>query len=112
MLHVIDITSHDVDEKIKVVEKVLSDLNAIDIPRINVFNKIDLLDAQPVNNNRVIFVSAKNETGLNTLKEAIENALTSKHYYTSSALIDTGKIGGSCEGVYIYKDFKIQDFIL
>jgi GTP-binding protein HflX len=79
LLHVIDITSSDVDEKIRVVEKVLSDLNAIDIPRLDVFNKIDLIDTQPVaNNKRTIFVSAKNGIGLDALKEAIERELASK----------------------------------
>ncbi|MDN5277611.1 MAG: GTPase [Clostridiales bacterium] len=79
LLHVIDITSRDVDEKIQVVEKVLSDLNAIDIPRLDVFNKIDLIDTQPVaNNKRTIFVSAKNGIGLDALKEAIERELASK----------------------------------
>lgn len=42
LLHVIDVTSPDMEEKIKVVEKVLSDLDVINTPRINVFNKIDL----------------------------------------------------------------------
>ncbi|MFO7154603.1 MAG: GTPase HflX [Caldicoprobacter oshimai] len=79
LLHVIDITSSDVDEKIQVVERILSDLNAIDIPRLDVFNKIDLIDTQPVaNNKRTIFVSAKKGIGLDALKEAIENELAVK----------------------------------
>jgi len=75
LLHVIDVTSPDMDEKIKVVEKVLSDLGAIETPRINVYNKIDLLEIVPSGNNRDIYISAKNKIGLDRLLEAIEREL-------------------------------------
>lgn len=79
LLHVIDITSPDMDEKIRVVEKVLSELDAIDIPRLDVFNKIDLVETGSiVNNKRAIYVSAKTGIGLEALKEAIERQLTAK----------------------------------
>jgi len=80
LLHVIDITSPDMDEKIRVVEKVLSELDAIDIPRLDVFNKIDLVETGSiVNNKRAIYVSAKTGIGLEALKEAIERQLTVEH---------------------------------
>lgn len=45
LIHVIDAKSIEaIDEKIEAVEKVLDDLGASEIPRILVFNKIDLLD--------------------------------------------------------------------
>ncbi|NNG68133.1 GTPase HflX [Caldanaerobacter subterraneus] len=75
LLHVIDVTSPDMEEKIKVVEKVLSDLGAIETPRINVYNKIDLLEIVPSGNNRDIYISAKNKIGLDRLLEAIEKEL-------------------------------------
>lgn len=75
LLHVIDVTSPDMEEKIKVVEKVLSDLGAIETPRINVYNKIDLLEIVPSGNNRDIYISAKNKIGLDRLLEAIEREL-------------------------------------
>lgn len=78
LLHVIDVTSPDMDEKIKVVEKVLSDLGAIETPRINVYNKIDLLEIVPSGNNRDIYISAKNKIGLDRLLEAIERELFKK----------------------------------
>lgn len=79
LLHVIDITSPDIDEKIRVVEKVLSELDAIDIPRIDVFNKIDLIeDSSIVNNKQGIFISAKAGIGLDALKEAVERELAVK----------------------------------
>lgn len=76
LVHVIDITSSDIDDKIRVVEKVLSELNAIDIPRLNVFNKIDLIDiSSMINNKHGIFISAKTGIGLDALKGAIEREL-------------------------------------
>lgn len=75
LLHVIDVTSPDMEEKIKVVEKVLSDLGAIETTRINVYNKIDLLEIVPSGNNRDIYISAKNKIGLDRLLEAIEREL-------------------------------------
>lgn len=72
LLHVIDVTSPDMEEKIKVVEKVLSDLDVINTPRINVFNKIDLLDVVPKGNEKEIYISAKNKIGLDKLLQAIE----------------------------------------
>ena len=43
MLHVIDINSHNADRQYSTVEDILKDMNIENIPRISVFNKIDLL---------------------------------------------------------------------
>ncbi|EGD52179.1 GTP-binding proten HflX [Thermoanaerobacter ethanolicus JW 200] len=75
LLHVIDVTSPDMEEKIKVVEKVLSDLGAINTPKINVFNKIDLLEVVPKGNEREVYISAKNKIGFDKLLQAIEREI-------------------------------------
>ncbi|MBE3592442.1 MAG: GTPase HflX [Thermoanaerobacter sp.] len=75
LLHVIDVTSPDMEEKIKVVEKVLSDLGAINTPKINVFNKIDLLEVVPKGNGREVYISAKNKIGFDKLLQAIEREI-------------------------------------
>ena len=41
LLHVVDISHHDFEEQIKVVEKTLADLGCADKPSMIVFNKID-----------------------------------------------------------------------
>ncbi|HKQ47313.1 MAG TPA: GTPase HflX [Phycisphaerae bacterium] len=41
ILHVVDAASHDASAQIRAVEQVLAELGCQDIPRINVFNKID-----------------------------------------------------------------------
>ncbi|EGD50014.1 HSR1-related GTP-binding protein, partial [Thermoanaerobacter ethanolicus JW 200] len=75
LLHVIDVTSPDMEEKIKVVEKVLSDLGAINTPKINVFNKIDLLEVVPKGNEREVYISDKNKIGFDKLLQAIEREI-------------------------------------
>ncbi len=75
LLHVIDVTLADMEEKIKVVEKVLLDLGVMGTPIINVFNKIDLLDVVPKGNERNIYISAKNKIGLDKLLEVIEEEI-------------------------------------
>jgi len=75
LLHIIDVTSPDMEEKIKVVEKVLSDLGATNTPKINVFNKIDLLEVVPKGNEREVYISAKNKIGFDKLLQAIEREI-------------------------------------
>jgi GTP-binding protein HflX len=77
LLHVIDVTSPDMEEKISVVEKVLTDLGAVNTPKINVYNKIDLMDIAPIANGRGIYISARNKIGLDSLMLEIERAVFS-----------------------------------
>jgi GTP-binding protein HflX len=43
LLHVIDASQHEIEERMKTVEQVLEDLGALGKPRIPVFNKVDLV---------------------------------------------------------------------
>jgi GTP-binding protein HflX len=74
LLHVIDAFSKDMMEKIKVVEKVLQDLDVIQKPTINVYNKADLLEYVPNNKENNIYISAKNRWGFEDLLMAIDKA--------------------------------------
>ena len=48
LLHVVDAASHRRSEQIAEVEQVLDQIGALDVPRLEVFNKIDLLaDVEP-----------------------------------------------------------------
>jgi len=77
LLHVVDASSPQRDEQIAEVDKVLADIGAADIPRILVYNKIDLVGLEP----RVeldahgticrVFVSAQTRSGLDGLRSAI-----------------------------------------
>ena len=47
LLHVIDASDDARDERIRDVEAVLEEIGAADVPRLEVYNKIDLMDRQP-----------------------------------------------------------------
>jgi GTP-binding protein HflX len=82
LLHVIDSQDPLRLERIKQVEDVLQEIGALAVPRIEVYNKIDLLpeakshvewDGEGIA--RRVFVSAVTGTGLDLLKEAIVQRL-------------------------------------
>lgn len=80
LLHVVDASSHQRDEQIAEVRKVLTDIGANEIPTILVYNKIDETGYEP----RVerdehgtiarVFVSALRRAGLDGLRGAIVKA--------------------------------------
>ena len=104
ILHVIDISSDHHDTQMRVVEEVLSELNAGGVPRIDVFNKCDTLDEFPTQrteggDRRRVFISAKEKTGLDTLLSAVEELVNSR-----KTLIDTVIPYSKYEAVsFIYK---------
>ena len=81
LLHVIDASHPDRDSTIAEVEQVLKSIGAGDIPAIQVFNKIDLMDIDP----RIerddqgkpirIFLSSKSKSGGEELLQAIGECL-------------------------------------
>lgn len=80
ILHVIDVSSDYHDTQMRVVEDVLADLGAGSAPRIDVFNKCDLLDGFPKagetgSGRRRLFISAREKIGLDGLLDAIEEML-------------------------------------
>ena len=81
LLHVIDASHPDRDSTIEEVEHVLASIGAGDIPTIQVFNKIDLMEIDPrIERNDQgkpvrIFLSSKNKTGGEELLQAIGECL-------------------------------------
>ena len=85
ILHVIDISSDYHDTQMSVVEDVLSDLNAGSVPRIDVFNKCDLLEEFPPQQEsggerRRVFISAAKGDGIPTLLDTLEELLNSRKH--------------------------------
>lgn len=81
IIHVVDLSCPFHDKQMKVVDDVLSSLNAIDIPQITVYNKIDLLtdsEAIPCCRDDVISISAKKRDNMAQLLELIEKKLNSE----------------------------------
>jgi len=82
LLHVRDASSTYGEEQKGQVEKVLGELNALSKPRIEVLNKIDLLDAHQREGiasraGQDVLVSARSGEGIDALLEAIDEALYS-----------------------------------
>lgn len=82
LLHVIDVSDKHVHEKIVEVEDVLKKIDADKIPKIYVFNKMDLVKRKPAKITRKeyaeftpMFVSAHSGIGLDELKAEIAKRL-------------------------------------
>lgn len=82
LLHVIDAQDESRELRIEQVERVLQEIGALNVKRIEVYNKIDLLPNVAPHAERDetgtisrVFVSAATGAGLTLLKEAIENHL-------------------------------------
>ena len=65
LLHVIDISQQEIEKKIKVVNNVLSDINADHKKTVNIFNKSDLVSREKINKIQTLFpdsmvISAQN----------------------------------------------------
>ena len=79
LLHIRDAASESFREQKEQVERVLGELNALQIPRIEVLNKADLLDPEQVEAGAsagAVYVSAHTGFGLERLLLAIDEALT------------------------------------
>ncbi|AEH23458.1 GTP-binding proten HflX [Thermodesulfobacterium geofontis OPF15] len=86
LLHIVDISHPDFENHIKAVEQILEEMDLLHIPKILVFNKIDLLENKEnfsplwlknlVSKYNAIPISAKKGINLDLLIEAIENWLT------------------------------------
>lgn len=81
ILNVTDISDKDFQFKMDVTDRLLKEIGADDIPRINLFNKTDLIDApekivtdSPYES---VFISAKYRTGIDKLRNIIEEKLFS-----------------------------------
>ncbi len=83
ILHIIDASSSYHETQMRVVDEVLTELGSGSTPRIDVFNKCDLLPEYPTLNDRHegrVFISAKDGTGVGSLLEMVEKQLnTSRH---------------------------------
>lgn len=75
LLHVVDITNPEYKEQISVVNNVLKELGAQNIPTILVYNKIDNMKGPFELPKDVVCISAKQNIGIETLKQKIMEKL-------------------------------------
>ena len=88
ILHVIDASSLDCEAQIESVNQVLEEIGAADIALLKVYNKIDRLDADKLDDLKAehpdaMFISAAKEIGLEDLLEKITSIASSvdEHLY-------------------------------
>lgn len=99
LLHVIDISAADIDEKITTVNGVLDDIGAADISRLLLFNKVDLADSPGLRRNMLAryvgchFVSAKTGEGIDSLFGRLESIAESLYASLSARLPQTNQQG-------------------
>lgn len=75
ILHVVDASSPYYDSQMAVVEDVIAGLGAAETPRINVYNKLDKLAAQPAAKGEAAFISAAKGEGIEALLSRAEHTL-------------------------------------
>jgi GTP-binding protein HflX len=100
LLHVVDASSDSAPQMIANVNAILGDIEANDIPQLQVMNKIDLLkqfhpriDYDEKNNPKRVWISSEKNLGLDLLKQAITELLTKRVVHCRVSLQpDQGKL--------------------
>lgn len=76
LLHVIDYSSPFYKEQMKITLETLQEIGVEEIPMLDVYNKIDMVDFEnPNNNGERVWISAKTNQGIDTLLEKIKERL-------------------------------------
>lgn len=85
LLHVVDVSHPSFEDHMEVVLQTLKELNAADKEIITVYNKIDKLDTEDLNEKNTetktgdVFISAFNKINIEALKNAVFNKVQSRH---------------------------------
>ncbi len=75
ILHVLDASEPDVQERMKITQELLNDLGCAEIPQVHVLNKADLVDIPKQSDLETVWFSAKHGDGLDALLKAIMHGL-------------------------------------
>lgn len=75
ILHVLDASEPDAEERMKITQELLNDLGCAEIPQIHVLNKADLVDVPKQSDFETVWISAKNGEGLDALLKAMVHSL-------------------------------------
>lgn len=92
LLHVIDAGRDDIELNIENVERVLAEVSADELPRILLFNKIDLIDEDKLeflrrNYPKAVFISAVKKDNLDGLKATVKRLLLSPDDLPTNAVV-------------------------
>ena len=87
LLHVIDASNPGWREQAEVVERLITELGAWETPRVDVFNKADLLDGDILPHGEdIVTISARTGQGLEELKEKLRSRLDLGNHRVTLAL--------------------------
>ena len=107
LLHVIDVSNPEWQQQAEVVERLITELGADQLPRIDVFNKCDCLPAGEIlpHGEDIVSVSARTGAGMGELLEKIDRRLdkgtrrvTLHIPYDKGGLLDT-----------LYREAKVEN---
>jgi len=112
LLHVVDASDENYADNIQQVNSVLKEIDAQDIPQIEVFNKLDLIDKDlspridrdPQGNVKRVWISAQKKLGLELLSQVLEE-------YFRSDLVKTWLRVDAGEGKARAKVYQIAKVI-
>ena len=112
LLHIVDASDNDYQQKLLEVDKILKDLGLENIPTIIVKNKSDLLkkhSSRIFNPKKEILISAEKNIGIDKLRENINKKLYNGIYSGWISLESSmGKIRSKLFGMGCIKDEKIS----
>ncbi len=75
ILHVLDASEPDIEQRMQITQELLNDMNCSDIPQIHVLNKADLVDMPKMNDFETVWISAKHGDGIQALLQTIAQRL-------------------------------------
>ena len=75
ILHVLDASEPDIEQRMQITQELLNDMNCSDIPQIHVLNKADLVDFPKINDFETVWISAKHGDGIQALLQTIAQRL-------------------------------------
>lgn len=75
ILHLLDASEPDLEERMQVTQTLLNDLGCAEIPQIHVLNKADLVDIPKQSDFENVWISARTGEGLEMLIQAIAHRL-------------------------------------
>jgi GTPase len=78
ILNVVDASADDFEDQMEITAKILTELCPAEVPRVTVFNKIDLIPEERLeflksHHPQTIFISAEGKIGLDVLKGRIRD---------------------------------------
>jgi GTP-binding protein HflX len=115
VLHVIDAASLDRDRRVAAVERVLSEVDAANVPRIDVYNKCDLLGPDEMRRLQAqapdaLFLSAKTGEGRDDLLETVA-ARVSLDVLRTTLTFDSREPEARATVARLYRDVRILQHV-